>query len=155
MHLDAAFVEFGYAKDWTAETRRWFKGRLGAFIRWTDEQGIEEIEDVTAPLVRRFIEYRRAATNRIGQRISSQTLHGDVRAIRDFLTHSAHMSQQDGHDDSILAAAVVPVRGRQARAECPPGRHHQPLRATAFPAPLESAVGLRGFHPRHGRGQVG
>lgn len=59
MRLDASLVELGYATDWTPASRKWFILHISTFIKWAEYQGVIEIEDIAAPLVRRYIEYRR------------------------------------------------------------------------------------------------
>lgn len=78
MQLEAARIEFGYAKDHTPASQQWYRNRLGAFFTWAGEQGIDAVEGITAPLVRRYLDYRRPG-------LSSHTLHGHARAIKAFL----------------------------------------------------------------------
>lgn len=113
MQLRAAFVELGYAKDWTPASRRWFQSRLGAFIEWAAHQGITEIEDVTAPLVRRYIEHRRTAPSKTGQSLSSHTLHGHVRAIKDLLNWAV---REDLVDEEVVRRIDLPKRDQKVIA---------------------------------------
>lgn len=107
MQLRAAFVEFSLSKDWTPSSQDWFKDRLHAFFAWCDSQNVAEVESITAPLVRRFIEYRRTVKRRDGQPISSHTIHGDVRCIKSFLNWAA---REDLIDEKIVKRIDLPKR---------------------------------------------
>jgi site-specific recombinase XerD len=85
MRLDITLTEFAYSKDWSPASRAWYSCRLGAFTKWCTEQDITDIEDLTAPLVRRYLDYRRTATCKTGKPLDSHTLHGHARAIRALL----------------------------------------------------------------------
>lgn len=85
MRLDIALTEFAYSKDHSQASRQWYRSRLGAFTAWCAEQGIAEIEDITAPFVRRYIDYRRTSPAKSGRPLDSHTLHGHVRAIKALL----------------------------------------------------------------------
>src|SRR5258708_39178190 len=98
MQLAAALTEYGYSKDHSAESRRWYKSRLGAFICWVQEQGVTNIEDITTALVRRYVDYRRNTPANHGKPLDSHTLHGHVRAIRALLYWAA--------DDELLDRQV-------------------------------------------------
>jgi site-specific recombinase XerD len=52
-------------------------------------QKVADIEDISAPLVRRYIEYRRSTPTPRGTPLDSSTLHGYVRAIRAWLFWAA------------------------------------------------------------------
>jgi site-specific recombinase XerD len=85
VRLPDAFTEFEYSKDHSPTSRRWYASRLGAFIVWAEGQGTTDIEAVTAPLVRRYLDYRRNAISATGKPIDSHTLHGHARAIKALL----------------------------------------------------------------------
>ncbi len=90
MHLESALLEFAFSKDHTPASRQWYRFRLGAFTDWLRDQGITELEGITAPLVRRYVEYRRTAISpRIGRPVDTHTLHGHVRAIKALLNWAA------------------------------------------------------------------
>lgn len=110
MHLNAAFVELSYSKDWTPESRKWFTSRLGAFIEWAGHQGITEIEDVTAPLIRRYIDQRRTEPSKTGKPLSSFTLHGHVRAIKDLLNWA---TREDLIDEKVVKRVDLPKRDQK------------------------------------------
>ncbi|MGZ3582731.1 MAG: hypothetical protein ACXWP6_08360, partial [Ktedonobacterales bacterium] len=89
MLLDAALIELAYAKDWTPQTRAWYDTHLPPFVAWAKQQGVTTIEDVTAPLVRRYIEYQRTRPTKTGKPLDSYTLHGHVAAVRTLLFWAA------------------------------------------------------------------
>jgi site-specific recombinase XerD len=111
MHIDAACVEFGYAKDWSPASRAWYAGRLGAFREWLSGEGITELEGITAPLVRRYIEYRRSThrrstpSARYGKMLDSHTLHGHVRVIRALLHWAA---REDLLEEKVAKRIALP-----------------------------------------------
>jgi site-specific recombinase XerD len=85
MLLQDAFTEFEYAKDHSVETRRWYTARLGHFMTWANGQGIHHIREISAPLVRRYLDYRRTTPSAKGKPLDSHTLHGHVRTIKALL----------------------------------------------------------------------
>ena len=82
MELAAAFTEPAYAKDWTPSSRRWFTSRLGAFFSWAEAQGVTELERITVPLVRRYVDDRRTTPSRTGKPLDSHTLNRNVCATQ-------------------------------------------------------------------------
>jgi integrase/recombinase XerD len=113
MQLRAAFVEFSLSKDWTPSSQDWFSDRLRAFFDWCASQDVADIEGITAPLVRRFIEYRRTVKRRDGQPISSHTIHGDVRCIKSFLNWAA---REDLIDEKVVKRIDLPKRDQKVIA---------------------------------------
>lgn len=113
MELQAAFTEFCYAKDHTPSSRQWYTSRLGAFIRWARSQSVQDIDDVTAPLVRRYIDQRRTEPSKTGQPLDSHTLHGHVRAIRAFLHWAV---AEDLLDPKVPTRIALPKREQKVLA---------------------------------------
>ncbi|HEY7350282.1 MAG TPA: tyrosine-type recombinase/integrase [Ktedonobacterales bacterium] len=113
MRLDAALVELGFSKDWTPASRKWFTGRIRTFITWAEGQGIHDIEDVTAPLVRRYVEYRRTTPSKYGKPLSSWTLYGHVLAIKDLLNWAV---REDLLDEKIVKRIERPKRDQKVIA---------------------------------------
>ncbi len=76
MRLDAALVELEFSKDWTPASRKWFTGRIRTSIKWCEGQGIFDVEDITALLVHRYVEYRRTTPSKYGKslRAPNETL---------------------------------------------------------------------------------
>lgn len=110
MHLQAAFTEFTYSKDHTPASQQWYRARLGAFIQWVLAQSTSDIEDVSAPLVRRYIDECRATPTKGrsgGQPLSSHPLHGHVRAIRAWLHWAA---AEDLLDEKVVRRVSLPKR---------------------------------------------
>lgn len=114
MHLQAALTEFEYSKDHTPSSRAWYGSRLGAFVSWATAQGIVDIEALTAPLIRRYVEERRnTPSTRRGQPLSSHTLHGHVRAIRALLNWA---SREELLDEKIVRRVALPKREQKVLA---------------------------------------
>lgn len=107
MLLDAALLELAYAKDWTPQSRAWYDHHLPPFVRWAKEQGVTTIEDVTAPLVRRYIDYQRTRPTKTGKPLDSYTLHGYVAAVRTLLFWAA---AEDLIDEKIPKRITPPKR---------------------------------------------
>src|SRR5262245_2320092 len=85
MRLEAAITELGYAKDWTQQTRKWYDSRLGAFVCWAKSQGVDELEQIAPPLVRRYVEHLQTRPAKRSVALDSFTIHGHIRAIRTLL----------------------------------------------------------------------
>lgn len=118
MRLDAAVTELSYAKDWTPASKRWYAARLEPFVQWANQAGASDIEDVTAPLVRRYVEFLRAkpTTTRgqvAGPPMDSHTLHGHVRAVRAFLFWAA---SEDLLDEKVPKRIALPKREQKVLA---------------------------------------
>lgn len=108
LSLDAAYVELCYAKNWTPKTRRWYDERLGRFLRWAKQAGVTDLSDVTAPLVRRYLDDLRTTPNhRTGQPLDTYTTHGHARAVRTFLFWAA---SEDLLDEKIPKRIALPRR---------------------------------------------
>lgn len=106
MQLETVRTEFTYAKDHSLQSRRWYTSRLGAFFRWAAEQGVTDIENVTAPLVRRYVDYRRPT-------LGSHTLNGHVRAIKAFLNWA---SQEGLLDERVVRRIALPKKEQKVLA---------------------------------------
>lgn len=90
MRLHAALEAYFLAKDFTPKSARWYEQKLSAFVAWSAQHDVADIELVTAPLVRLYIAEVRVALNpRTGLPMTSNTLHGYVRAIKGFLNWCA------------------------------------------------------------------
>jgi site-specific recombinase XerD len=76
-------------KDWSPESYRWYKSRLGAFIKWCKDQGVDTLEAVDPPFVRRYIEHLQTRASRYGKPLDTLTIHGHVRQIRTLLFWAA------------------------------------------------------------------
>lgn len=114
MHLQAALTEFEYSKDHTPSSWAWYGSRLGAFVSWATAQGCTDIETLTAPLIRRYIDERRTTpTQRDGHPLSSHTLHGHVRAIRALLNWA---SREDLLDERVVRRVALPKREQKVLA---------------------------------------
>lgn len=111
MQTESALFEFAFSKDHTPASRQWYRLRLGAFTVWLRDQGITELESITAPLVRRYVEYRRTAISpRIGKPVDTHTLHGHVRAIKALLNWGA---AEGLLDDRLPRRITLPKRAQK------------------------------------------
>ena len=109
MELADAFTELAYAKDWTPSSRRWFTSQPELFFAWAGDQGITDLEHITAPLVRRYVDERRTALSRTGKPLESHTLNGHVRAIRALL----HWAVVEGLVDANVPKRIALPRKEQ------------------------------------------
>lgn len=111
MQIESALLEFAYSKDHSAESRRWYRARLQAFTAWLRDQGVSELEGITAPLVRRYVDYKRTTDSpRTGKPLDSHTLHGHVRAVKTFLRWAA----LDGLiDEKLTRRITMPKRSEK------------------------------------------
>jgi site-specific recombinase XerD len=114
MNMDAATVEFMYSRDHSPASKRWYRAKLGAFASWLASQGLADIEGITAPLVRRYLDERRTAISRTGKPLDSHSLHGHARAIRALLFWAASEDLLDVRVPQRvalpkMAAKVLPV----------------------------------------------
>lgn len=90
MLLEDALVELRYSKDWTPKTLRWYNERLGAFVRWCQGQQLTTLDQLTAPIIRRYIEYLQTRpSQKSGRLLDSFTVHGHIRAVRTLLFWAA------------------------------------------------------------------
>lgn len=126
MQLAAALIEFNYAKDHTPASRQWYKSRLGAFTAWAEAEGTANVEDLTAPLVRRYIEHRRTTPAASGKLLDSHTLHGHVRAIRALLNWAA---AEELLDERVPKRVALPKREQKVLAIFTPQQVDRLLRA--------------------------
>lgn len=123
MQLEAAMVEFGYSFDYSRASRDWYASRLGAFVLWAKTQGVTEVEGLTTPLVRRYLDMiRTTPSKRDGKPLSSFTVHGHARAIRTLLFWAA---REDLIDEKVARRVVMPKREEKVMAILSP--HHMAL----------------------------
>jgi site-specific recombinase XerD len=107
MLLETALTEFSFAKDHSAQSRRWYASRLGAFAQWVTQQNVSNISDITPSLVRRYIEHRRVTPTAKGTPLSTHTLHGHVRAIKTLLNWAA---SDDLVDEKLTKRIALPKK---------------------------------------------
>jgi hypothetical protein len=107
MELADAFTELSYAKDWSPSSHAWYTSRLGAFMAWAREHGVTELEDLTTPLIRRYIDHLQHRPTKVGKLLDSFTVHGHVRAIRTLLFWAA---AEDLIDEKIPNRIAPPRR---------------------------------------------
>jgi site-specific recombinase XerD len=107
MRLDTALTEFTYSKDHTPSSRAWYYSRLNAFFAWAVDKEVTELEGITAPLVRRYLDECKARITRTGQPLDSYTLHGHARAIRSLLFWAA---AEELIDEKVAKRIALPKR---------------------------------------------
>jgi integrase/recombinase XerD len=114
MRLQAAVEAYFLAKDFTPSATRWYQQKLSAFATWCEHHEAADIELVTAPLVRRYIAEVRVALNpRTGTPMTSNTLHGYVRAIKGFLNWCA---REDLISEKVPSRLEMPKREQKVIA---------------------------------------
>jgi site-specific recombinase XerD len=147
MQLDAALTEFAYSKDHSPASRRWYKSRLDAFTAWAAAEGTTKVEDLSAALVRRYIEHRRTTLSAAtGKPLDSHTLHGHVRAIRALLNWAA---AEDLLDERVPKRVGLPKMEYKVLAIFSPEQVDRLLRACeASERPARDKAMLAG-PPRH------
>lgn len=87
MKIREAVEEYRFSiLDHSEETQDWMRKRLVKFTDWCEKNGVEELDQVRAIEIRKYIEHLKARPNEHnGQPLSSHTIHGHARAIRTFL----------------------------------------------------------------------
>lgn len=111
MRLDAATTEFFYSKDFTADSRRFYKRTIAAFQAWAAEQGVTNIEDITSSLLRRYVAHlREKVSPRTGKRLTGVSQHGYVNALRTFLNFSV---REDWLDSRVPARLEMPKKEKK------------------------------------------
>ncbi len=90
MTLRDAYTEFCFAKDHSRASRDWYAYVLTAFMGWCEQNAAPDLENLTAPLVRRYIDFKRTTPSpTTGRPLDASSLHGHVRGIRAFLNWAA------------------------------------------------------------------
>lgn len=107
MQLEDACTELRYSKDWSDQSIAWYHARLGAFVQWANGQHITTLEEVTPPLVRRYVEYLHTRPGKSGKHLDSFTIHGHIRAIRTLLFWAA---AEDLIDERVPKRIALPKR---------------------------------------------
>jgi site-specific recombinase XerD len=110
MQIEDALLEFALTKDHSPASQAWYRSRLGAFTAWLKGQGVTDLEGITAPLVRRYIDERRTTPGRLGKPLDTFTLHGHVRAIRTLLYWAA---AEDLIDERLPKRITLPKRAQK------------------------------------------
>src|SRR6185312_3794122 len=109
MLLADACLELRYAKDWSAQTAAWYTSRLGLFLAWCEEYHLKEIEELTLPLLRRYVVYLQSRPSRRGGTLDSYTVHGHVATLRTLLFWAA----SEGLVDESIPRKLKPPRREQ------------------------------------------
>lgn len=108
MMLEDAVTEFFIAKDHTPATRRYYRHVFAPFLTWASKQGAKSTDDLTAPLVRRYLDERRNTPNQLtGEPLSSYSLSTMARGILAWLNW---MVEEDLLDPRVPARIKPPKK---------------------------------------------
>lgn len=108
MRPTVAVTEFLYTHEYAEKSQRWYSSMLGTFATYCSAQGITDMGDVSAPLVRRFFDtVRERRDPRTGQPVTSQTVHGYARAVRALLNWCAREGMLS---EAVPRRLVMPKR---------------------------------------------
>jgi len=111
MHLDAATTEFFYSKDFTPDSRRFYKRTLAGFQKWAVEQGVTNVEDITSSLLRRYVAHlRERVSPRTGMHLTGVSQHGYVNALRTFLNFSV---REEWLDERVPRRLEMPKKEKK------------------------------------------
>ncbi len=114
MHLYAAVEAYFLAKDLTPSARRWYTQKLDTFTHWCVQHDTTAIEAVNAPTVRQFVaDMRTTPSPRSGQLMTSNTLHGYMRAIKGFLNWCV---REDLLEEKVVKRLEMPKREQKVIA---------------------------------------
>lgn len=106
MLLNHALTELLLAKDYTPLSARRREETLNEFIRWANEQGVSAVEEVTKPIIRRYMAYLREQPNvRYGGHLASETQHGRASIVRMFLRFCA---REEWLEERVVAHFDMP-----------------------------------------------
>ncbi|HZC07775.1 MAG TPA: tyrosine-type recombinase/integrase [Ktedonobacterales bacterium] len=101
-----ALTELLLAKDYTPKTVQRRREVLSEFITWANTQGVRHIEEVTRPLVRRYLADLRERPNvRYGGKLSGETQHGRASVVRMYLRFCA---REGWLDERVVAFFEMP-----------------------------------------------
>jgi site-specific recombinase XerD len=87
MRLSDAITEYEFATAATLSphTAEWYSQKLRHFAQWAHQQRVTNLEDMNAPLIRRYLDWlRRTPSERTGKPITSHTLHGYFQVVKTF-----------------------------------------------------------------------
>lgn len=111
MFLEHALAELLLAKDYTpmAATRR--RQVLNEFIDWARQHGATQVEEVTRPLVRRYIaDLRERPSTRYGGHLAGETQHGRASVVRMFLNFCV---REEWLDEKVTRHFEMPKKGKK------------------------------------------
>ncbi len=111
MHLDAATTEFFYSKDFTPDSRRFYKRTIAAFAAWAEQQGVTNVEDITNSVLRRYSAHlREVVSPRTNKKLTGVSQHGYMNALRTFLNFSV---REDWLDPRVPARLEMPKKEKK------------------------------------------
>src|SRR5262249_40657599 len=85
MEIEAALRDYRWARQYTGESLRLSRVRLGAWARWMREQGVTELEQVTPSHVRAYQQHVSTRPARYGGTLQAETLLGHAKTLHAFL----------------------------------------------------------------------
>lgn len=92
------------ARRLTISTRQFYRVKLGVFVRWSGENGVRNLNELTAHHIRQFL----VSIQRRG--LTSQYQHNLARTIRAFLNYCVH---DELVKDSAFAKVQMPKLQRK------------------------------------------
>lgn len=100
MNIREALEEFYFHnKQHSEQTQVWYKSRMDEFASWCEKQGYRQVEQITAKIIRRYIDEVSIRPNyHNGKPLSSYTVHSHARTIRRFFNW---MADEDNFQDLI------------------------------------------------------
>lgn len=129
MHLNAAVVEFFYSKDFTTDSNRFYRRTLDAFQSWAEQQDATTVEDLTSPLLRRYLAHlREQVSARTGKPLTGVSQHGYANALRTFLHFCA---REEWLNERIPARLEMPKQEKKVLNVLSTDQLQRLLRATA------------------------
>lgn len=108
MQPQAAVTEFIYAHDYSDKSRVWYDRMLAIFAAYCEAEGVSDISEVSAPLVRKFLDTVRLKVNpRSKQPVGTHTVHAYARAVRALLNWGV---REDLVNPAVTRRLVMPKR---------------------------------------------
>lgn len=111
MPLPAAVTEFFYSKDFTTDSLRFYKRTLAAFTQWAETQGVTNVSDITAPLLRRYVaSVRERIAPRTGLPLTGVSVFNYANALRTFL----NFCEREGWlDEKVVRRLEMPRKEKK------------------------------------------
>lgn len=130
MLLEKALTELLITKDYTPTSATHRENVLTEFMSWlhVQEPRVTEVEQVTRPLVRRYIADLRHRPNvRYGGHLASETQHSRASIVRMFLNFCA---REEWLDEKVVAHFEMPTKEKKVMQIFSADQYKRLLRAT-------------------------
>jgi site-specific recombinase XerD len=86
MKLSASVDAYLFERDYDPNSRRWFRQKLNHFVAWASQQRIFDSSQLGRDTLVAYTHYLRDTPSiRSGRALTSQTVHGYLRAVRAYL----------------------------------------------------------------------